>query len=276
MTFKAICTDIDGTLLDHRRELSDTTKRTLQALASQLPVILASSRMPSAMTHLQKELNALHYPLICYNGGYILEYDKKGTPSVFYSTVIAVDVCEGIVNMAEGTEIHVSLYFEDNWFAPRRDYWTEREASITKVSPIIEVGADVLARWKSSGGGGHKVMCMGPEGEIDEMEKNLLQRYSHDIHIYRSRPTYLELAPKAIAKGSGLKLLLSKKYPFQINEVISFGDNYNDIDLLELSGHGVAVANARDEVKAVADEITFDSKEDGVAHALRKHFGFKD
>jgi Cof subfamily protein (haloacid dehalogenase superfamily) len=271
-TFRAICTDIDGTLLDHRRQLSDTTIRVFRSLAGTVPVILASSRMPSAMRHLQQELNVMQDPLICYNGGYILRYDPQGQPEVLHSTFIPAEVCEGIVRLAVGTNVHVSLYFEDNWYAPQWDSWTEREARITKVDPTIEHATAVLLRWKATGAGGHKVMCMGPEDEMNTMEEKLTRDFSNAIHIYRSRPTYLELAPKAMSKGSGLELLLSMKYSFGVDNVISFGDNYNDIDLLSVSGAGIAVGNARSEVKAVADEITLDSTQDGVAIALQKHF----
>jgi Cof subfamily protein (haloacid dehalogenase superfamily) len=272
MKFKAICTDIDGTLLDSRRELSDATIESFQKVKDDVAVILASSRMPSAMRHLQDQLGVIDQPLICYNGGYIVHYNNGYHPEVVHSVVIPVNVCEEIIALAEGTTIHVSLYFEDEWYAPQWDQWTEREARITKVQPKLSDLPSVIERWRSKNSGGHKVMCMGPENEIDAMEKALNEKLSDHIHIYRSRPTYLELAPKAISKGSGLKLLLQKKFSIGIGEVISFGDNYNDIDLLQLSGRGVAVENAREEVKAVADEITLDSKADGVAASIRKHF----
>ena len=57
----------------------------------------------------------------------------------------------------------------------------------------------------------------------------------------------------------------------RLSSVIAFGDNYNDIELLQHVGMGIAVANAREEVKAVAREVTLESKNDGVAHAILKH-----
>lgn len=271
MKYKLICTDIDGTLLDHRRQLSAKTIAAFRGASKHASIVLASSRMPSAMTHLQEELGVLGEPLICYNGGYIIQY-QDGSPKVFYSTSIDVAVCEQIVEMAENTSIHVSLYNEDNWYAPLWDQWTEREATITKVQPKIADPKEVFSKWSAEGKGGHKVMCMGPEKEIDAMEKELNAKVSDHIHIYRSRPTYLELAPRAISKGSGLKLLLDQHFKLSLSDVIAFGDNYNDIDLLEMAGRGVAVANAREEVLAVADEVTVDSKADGVAETVTRYF----
>jgi hydroxymethylpyrimidine pyrophosphatase-like HAD family hydrolase len=68
-------------------------------------------------------------------------------------------------------------------------------------------------------------------------------------------------------------LLLKEKYDFGMDKVISFGDNYNDIDLLEASGMGVAVANAKDEVKTIANRLTETNKNDGVAIILEDIFG---
>lgn len=273
MSFKIVCSDIDGTLLDSRRELSARTIETFRALPDEVKVILASSRMPSAMTHLQRQLGAEGSPLICYNGGYVLQVaNNSAEPDVIHSTWIPVDVCSEIVELTKGSSIHTSLYFEDEWWAPQWDSWTEREARITKVDPRIAANAVVLDDWRRRKVGGHKVMCMGPEGEIAGLERELNQRLSDHIHVYRSRPTYLELAPKSISKGTALLLLLKTRLNVKPEEVIAFGDNYNDVDLLALAGRGVAVANAREEVLSVADEVTVDSKEDGVAIALQKHF----
>ena len=112
-TIRALCTDIDGTLLDGRRELSRNTIETIRKLSSLMPVVLASSRMPSAMRHLQNELGILDHPLICYNGGYVLRYDNAGQTDVLYSAEIPFPICETILTLAKRTSVHVSLYRHD-------------------------------------------------------------------------------------------------------------------------------------------------------------------
>lgn len=269
MEIKALCADIDGTLLDHQRELSPRTIATIRKASQSMPVILASSRMPSAMRHLQHQLGILHHPLVCYNGGYVVHYVGDDI-DVFESITIPVDACAGIVDLARNTTVHVSLYNADNWFAPKMDQWTEREERITKVKSIIRNLDDVLALWRNEGIGAHKVMCMGPADEISFLEKQLRSQYGEVIHVYHSRDTYLELAPKQISKATGVSLALEKIYDIPMSSVMAFGDNYNDIEMLDAAGKGVAVANGRDEVKAVADYVTLKSVEDGVAHAIEK------
>jgi Cof subfamily protein (haloacid dehalogenase superfamily) len=273
MKYKVVCTDIDGTLLDSRRELSAKTIAIFKNLPPEVMVVLASSRMPAAMRHLQEQLGVLHHPMICYNGGFLIQYrEASPVPEVLDTVTMPLEICAGIIALTRDTTIHTSLYFEDEWYAPVWDQWSEREARITKAEPVVMSLENVLAKWSENRNGAHKVMCMGDEKEIELMEAGLKKSFSEDIHIYRSRPTYLELAPRAISKGSALELLLKRKNHSSLAEVIAFGDNYNDIELLRVAGHGVAVANGREEVKAVAAEITADSKLDGVALVLEEHF----
>ena len=123
-SIRAMCTDIDGTLLDSRRELSRNTIEAIRKLSPSMPVVLASSRMPSAMRHLQIELGILEHPLICYNGGYVIHYDSAGRGDVLYSAYIPLTICENILTLAKRTSVHISLYQQDQWFAPKVDEWT--------------------------------------------------------------------------------------------------------------------------------------------------------
>jgi hydroxymethylpyrimidine pyrophosphatase-like HAD family hydrolase len=77
------------------------------------------------------------------------------------------------------------------------------------------------------------------------------------------------LAPKSVSKLSAIQLLL--KDDETIKDVIAFGDNYNDVEMLKHVGCGVAVANAREEVKAISDYTTLSNTENGVALFIQQH-----
>jgi hydroxymethylpyrimidine pyrophosphatase-like HAD family hydrolase len=166
----------------------------------------------------------------------------------------------------------LSLYFADQWYAPTVDQWTQREQTITKVNASILPFAGVMNLWRSSGNEAHKVMCMGDELEIGSLYVELAKRYSDELNVYRSRPTYLEIAPRSVSKATALSFLLKKRFNLDMSNVMAFGDNYNDIEMIRTSGLGIAVGNAIPEVKDVAKEITLNSKEDGVAIAIEKYF----
>lgn len=264
MHIKAICSDIDGTLLNSDRDLSARLKSIISQISHEVPVILASSRMPDAMRHLLLDLGRPAQPLIAYNGGFVL--DSAG--NVLDSVEIPLPLVAKIIEMTRKTEIHVSLYQGENWYESKDDYWAKREIQNTKVNPTWMASEAVLDLWVKDNKGAHKVMVMGDSNEISWLFGELHLAHASELHLYRSKDTYIEIAPRKISKATGLKLLLQHAYDFGMEEVIAFGDNYNDIDLLQSVGWGVAVANARPEVKAVAKEITLHHKEDGVAATL--------
>jgi len=269
MSYKLLCSDIDGTLLNKDRELSKRTINIIQKIKTTTPVVLISSRMPKAMRHLQYELEISKHPLIAYNGGLILTYDEA-TSNTLLSIEITMEITEAILKFIDKSTIHMSLYHGDAWFVPQMDYWANREMNNTKVKPVVADLNEVCKNWKTKNIGPHKIMCMGEVGEIQLLENYLNIHHSEDLNIYRSKDTYLEIASKKISKLSALSILLDKKYDIDLADVIAFGDNYNDIELLKGVGMGVAVGNAKEEVKAIANKITLGNKEDGVAVTLEE------
>ncbi|WP_299522345.1 Cof-type HAD-IIB family hydrolase [uncultured Lutibacter sp.] len=267
MNYKLICTDIDGTLLNKDRELSEITIKEVQRIAP-IPFVLISSRMPKAMRHLQQQFNNTSTPIIAYNGGLILDNDI-----ILHSTVIDNIVLEEIINQCSKTAIHLSLYYADEWYVPSMDFWAKREANNTKVTPTVKPNIAVLTQWKNEDKGAHKIMCMGDETEIEILYNSLEKSFSNEITLYRSKPTYIEISHKSISKKTAIEYLLKNRYSeISMENVIAFGDNYNDIEMLKSVGLGVAVANAKEEVLKIANKITDTNKNDGVAKTIEELF----
>lgn len=263
---KLICSDIDGTLLDANRELSVRTISEIKRTAK-LPFILISSRMPKAMVHLQEELGITQLPLIAYNGGLIISDGNS-----ISSTEISSSTSNSIYDFCKKTELHISLYHNDEWYVPAMDYWAKRESNNTKVTPDIQSIDSTLKQWDKEKKGAHKIMVMGDADEIDLLVSFLDAEFTSEIIGYRSKDTYLEIAHRSISKKTALETLLLKQYPqLTIKNIMAFGDNYNDIEMLKAVGVGVAVKNAKQEVLSVSDCVTESNKEDGVALFLEKH-----
>ena len=269
MNFKAICTDIDGTLLNSERSLSPNLISIVSSISKEIPFFLASARMPAAMRHLLQDLNRPNEPLIAYNGALVLD----GHGKVLESIAIPIPVVEQVVLMANSLQLHTSLLYGEEWHTRNEDYFAIREIKNTKVVPSWTDPLLVIERWKSNRHGAHKAMCMGDSPKIDLLYRTLKENLGGQLHLYRSKDTYLEIAPKPISKATGLKKILEVNYPgIGMHEVVAFGDGYNDIELLQQAGWGVAVENAFTEVKAVANEVTKHHKEDGVASTLTRIF----
>ena len=268
MKYKIIFSDIDGTLLNGDRTLSEATIRQVKRLKSTIPFILVSSRMPDQMYHIQRDLGIEGLPLIAYNGGLVLNGEK-----VLHSTVIPYPILKEIVIINEekfGGEIHISFYHNNEWYVPQYDQWAKREESITLVTPTVRPNREVLSRWEAEQKGAHKLMLMGEKSLIESMFQLLNEKYTSVMQIYRGKDTYIELSDISISKLTGVKIVLDEVYHLSLSETIAFGDNYNDLEMLKGVGCGVAVDNARDEVKAVAKYLTDHHSKDGVASFLEK------
>lgn len=267
MDIKIAFTDIDGTLLNAERKVSEMLKEQVHRISEQnVPFILISSRMPSAMTHLQKDLGIDGLPMICYNGGLVLVDGE-----IVDDISIAPTILEDIANLNAHNNFHISLYNNDDWYVPSMDFWAKREENNTKVTPIVKATNDVINLWTEEGKGAHKVMCMGEKEHIDFVYAELGKLHGDKLHLYRSKDTYLEIANKNISKLTGIEELLACKYPhLSLENCIAFGDNYNDIEMLKAVKHGVAVANAKEEVLVIANAVTDINKNDGVAKAILK------
>lgn len=261
-------TDIDGTLLNKERIPSTMLKTEVSRISkNDIPFILISSRMPSAMFHIQKDLDIVEQPIICYNGGLVL---VDGKP--IHSTEIPVDIVASINDLNKENTFHISLYNQDDWYVESMDFWAKREENNTKVSPTVRGIESVITTWKKEGKGAHKIMCMGEKEALDIVMDRLTEKYPNDLHLYRSKDTYIEIANKEISKLTGIKTLLNHSYPKKtLDNCIAFGDNYNDIEMLEAVHTGVAVRNAKPEVLEIADSISDTNHNDGVAKAIKEH-----
>jgi hypothetical protein len=112
-------------------------------------------------------------------------------------------------------------------------------------------------------------MMMGKKESMDTIFPFLVSTFSNTLNLYRSNDTLIEVAPKSVSKLTAISLLLQTGEGLE--DVIAFGDNYNDIEMLQNVGHGVAVGNAREEVKKISHAVTLKNTEDGVAHYIKQH-----
>ncbi|TRZ41780.1 HAD family hydrolase [Robertkochia solimangrovi] len=266
MNPKIFFTDIDGTLLNKDRELSEYTISRIDAISENHPFIMVSARMPDQMKHFREKLQKPESSLIAYNGALVLRENQ-----VIHSVEIDSDTLQRIheYNLTLPERFHISLYNHDEWYVEKMDYWAKREENNTKVTPRLKPNEKVISEWKLAGKGAHKILCMGDAEIIEKAFQDLTEMFGDSLHLYRAKDTYIEIANREVSKLTGIKKLLElmEGNP-TLEDVVAFGDNYNDVEMIAGVGCGVAVANARDEVKAVARDITLHHKEDGVAKYL--------
>ncbi|WP_091866802.1 HAD family hydrolase [Pricia antarctica] len=264
MKYKILCSDLDGTLLSSKSDVSDFAISELERIRDKTQIILVSARMPRAMVYLQRRLGILDQPIVCYNGALVMH----GTIEIS-STVIEMQHLSEIHNLAQLHFTKLGLYYADEWFVEENTARVRKEIRYTQSTPIFRATSDTLKDWEDREIGAHKVMLMGTKVTSDILYPLLEKQFGDDLHLYRSNDTLIEIAPKSVSKLTAIKNLLKKDE--SLSDVIAFGDNYNDIEMLEHCGYGVAVGNAREEVKAIADNTTLPHYEDGVAQFIKEH-----
>jgi len=262
--FKMLCLDIDGTLLNSQHQITEKTVNIIQQVVKEknLLVILVSARMPKGIWFLQKELK-VRQPIISYNGALVITNNLEQLSSLN----ISISDVKKVYKLAQELKLHMSLYKDDNWYVDKMDKWAKEESEITNIKPNILKFDDLISSWKS---GANKLLCIGTPEKIKVLEEQAKVCSLDKLTIYRSKPTYLEIIPKAASKTTAIKTL-QEKFNIKREEVIAIGDNYNDIDMLTYAGLGVAMGNSPQEVKKAANEVTRSNDNDGVAEAIREY-----
>lgn len=266
-TIKLFCSDIDGTLLNEDRWLSEET--IVAFTKANLPIILASSRPPQAMRYIQDGLGISGAPLIAFNGGLILGEND----TILGNHSFPIEVLADLIKHHAAHTYNLSIYSHQHWFTDREDMWSLREITNTRTTPTYQPATVSHSFLNKNNLGIHKLMCMGKPEELDTLIRFISPNYGDTVHLYRSKDTYLEITPKHIDKAKALKHLLAATFTFGLENVMSFGDNHNDLELIRHSGYGVAVHNATDQLKKIANYVSpFTNKEQAVAKAISKFF----
>ena len=265
MDYKLIVLDIDGTLTNSKKEITPRTKEAILKVQEQgIYVAIASGRPTPGTKKAAEELELARFGnyVLSFNGGRVV--NCKTGEIVLDKTIpaeMAGILCE------EAIQHGVGILTYDNECALAGtdvDKYMAMEARICNIE-LKQVGhfkdyVDFPV---------NKCLMTGEPERMAELEKELRDKYAGSLNIFRSEPFFLELVPKGIDKAAVLKNFL----PFlgvTRDEVICCGDGYNDRTMIEFAGLGVAMENARDEVKEVADYITASNDEDGIALVVEK------
>jgi len=263
MAIKLIAVDLDDTLLRNDWTLSPRNKAAIQkAQAQGVRVTLATGRMAVSARRYAEELG-MDIPIITYQGALI---QQVLSGEVLFHRVIPKDLAVELVTPLIAEGVHCQIYLRDRVFAQEYNDWAAMYSKAIGV-PVEE--ADLLKVLEGEQEGVEKILLMGQEEELKRRAGFLRKHYGDRIHVTTSKTTFLEMVDVTVNKGMALKAL-AELYHIKPEEVMAIGDSYNDIEMLKFAGLGVAMGNAREEVKRIADVITGTNEEDGVAQAIEK------
>lgn len=204
---------------------------------------------------------ALGDPLIAYQGAVVADADgnwlrHEPIPlALARETIAALDEEGWSPNVYVDDELYVAADTPE-----ARAYASLNKIQFHVVGPLLD--------WLDAPP--TKLVVVGEPGELDALEPRVKERFGDREHIAKSLPHFLEFAQAGVTKGDGLDFL-AEDLGFTREQTIAFGDGENDIELVEWAGYGVAVDNAHQRVKALADWVCPPVTEEGVAQVLEAY-----
>lgn len=269
-SIKMILSDIDGTLLNDEADLLPSTITGLKKAAAQgAQIVLASARSPKGMFGLAQQLG-VHSTMIAYNGALTAATDAADHLTVMEQQPIPLAAAQAVQKVVaqRWPEASLNIYTNNDWYVEQVAAWEEQEADGIGYQPTITPLATWLATPQTPI---HKLMIMAPASTISAIEPLLKSPEFADLDVYRSKPTYLEIVATGVSKAAALKKLLVDE-KVATKQTMAFGDNFNDVAMLQTVGIGVAMGNAPQAVKDAADIVTLDNNHDGIAKVLQVYF----
>lgn len=252
MKYKMIASDLDGTLNNDDYIISEGNAQAIKkAVAEGLKVVLCSGRSPVSIASYAKDigLDTEGCYGIGFNGGSI--YEASTGKSLYNARInknLAIEIIRDIKKVSP--DVKIAIYIEDDHIIAEKDLDVLEEHNnqgimkIEKVNSLEEITEDII-----------KIMLVDDRQKLDyifsKMEKIVVGKYN----MVFTGAEILEFLPLNINKAEGLKIL-AKHLGISLEEIVAFGDNYNDIEMIKEVGLGIAIANAVEPLKEVANYVT--------------------
>lgn len=276
MKLEAIILDLDGTLLTSDKVVSPRTRDILLKAQEQgIKVILASGRPTRGMLDVASDLklDKYHGLVVSYNGACVVDIQTGETQ---YQKPLSVDQTKRILQHIKQFDVIAML--EDNEYICVRDVY-ENEISVHgKTLNVLEYEArccnyllkevEDLAQYVSKPQ--NKLQLSGNDYYLQKVYKELAAPFEGEINSMFTSDFYFEFNALGVNKAEALRHVL-EKLDVDVEKTISFGDGQNDESIIRLAKVGVAMGNAIDEIKELADRVTLTNDQEGVAVVLEEY-----
>lgn len=268
--FKLIVSDMDGTLLNEAKKVSESTQAAIHKLEDHgARFTLATGRIYPA-AKLYSDALGIHTPMICCNGAVIID---PITNEILYERHISSEIAKQVLNICEKYGVYYHMYDKNTIYSKRMEkfiaYFNELSKTLPEDYKIhTEVVEDMLSVFERT-----KIYKIGLYYDNTDTALNMRRELEaiEGVSGFKSLDTMYDVLAENTNKGTAL-VALCGLLDLDIQEVVAFGDNENDLEMLQAAGHGIAMQNAEDFVKDVADHVTQSNEEDGVRIAIERLF----
>ncbi len=263
--YKAVFIDMDGTLLNKQSQLSERTVSCLKKLAAKgIPAIIATGRPIESIRQIIGPVHSSD-PAISLSGSMIHE-SMFGQP--WEALDIPMETVHGILREcgAMGGVGNILLDEADGFYALEHNAVMEEFIGMYNKHPKIFTYDQIPTAPVLS-------LLIHSKDNRREIYERLHQKFAESVHFtyFREYP-WIELSNVHANKGNAMEAVC-KRLGIDISETVAIGDGANDLEMITRAGLGIAMANADDEVKAVADRLAPHHDEDGFAQIIEEIFG---
>lgn len=265
--YKLIALDIDGTLLNTEKKITSNVYNSIQeAKRNGAKVVLSTGRPLPGVTPLLEELNLTDDGdyVICFNGAVVQEVKSKKVIADIDMNVEDFRTIYNKVCKPNNTKIHINT--PTHLITPHEvpGKYSVLEAELNKISIEYKPENEIDESIKFC-----KVMIVDEPEKLEEIISTIPKELYEQYTIVRSAKYFLEFLNKKANKGTALQALCDN-IDMPIEKTIAVGDEENDQHMIKLAGLGVAMGNARESIKDIADYVTKTNNEHGVAHVIEK------
>lgn len=252
--------DLDGTLLGSDHAISpENACAVREAVRQGMTIVLASGRRWATIAAFARKLDLpLNFPIIAYNGAMIR---TLGGETWFHQPVPA-DASRAIVHYCAQHGCHLNFYLNDEFYVRGDTSWGRMYEQRTGTA--AHVTGDLT---QFDGREPTKLLLIDTQEITDRLLKHFGAEFGDMLYITKTEDEYLEFMNPSVSKGVALAEV-ARRLGLAAKDCVAFGDSYNDLPMLEWAGLGVAMDNARPELKFVAGKIAPAADADGVAAML--------
>lgn len=265
---KLLVVDIDGTISGESNTISSTVKQAIAAVQSQgIQVAIATGRMYRSALRFHQDLNST-LPLMAYQGAWIQDPTSQ---KIYQHSPVSRDIALQLLDYFEQPALRsllsVHFYINDQLYV--RDITPETQAYAAR-SGITPIPVGDLRQTLSQEPTKILALC-DDTSVIKDLLGNLRRQYTPaELYMTTSVATFFEATNAVVNKGNAVRYLAEEVLGLQRQNVMTIGDNFNDLEMLEYAGIGVAMGNAPEDVKAIANWVAPSVEVDGVATAIEK------
>ncbi|WP_127490850.1 Cof-type HAD-IIB family hydrolase [Paenibacillus glycanilyticus] len=259
--YKLIAIDVDDTLLNDELIVTEGTKKAMEeAIALGVTVTLATGRMYASAKKIADQIQ-LNVPIITYQGSLVKTLlDGK----VLYERCVPQDAAKELYAITEQRGLHLQLYADDILYVKEANEKAVNYSTLTNIPYVVAEDFEALLDKPNN-----KMLIIDDPAYLDQLAEELKPIIGDRVHITKSKPHYLEFMHKEGTKGHALRFM-AEHLGCGVEQTIAIGDAWNDHEMIEAAGLGVAMGNATPKLKEIADYITLTNNEEGVRHVIEK------